>query len=132
GVGGAVWFAGRNSDSPPPVATKTPVPIPIKEPTLTPEPVPAPKAKLVELRFDSLPSGAVFADGQSAELCRTPCSFDVDLGDGGSTQKRVFVIKSEGHEDGEIVVDLTSSQREYNIRLAQVLPVKAAVEAGKK
>ena len=32
--------------------------------------------------FDSLPSGGVYADGRSAELCRTPCNFNVDLGDG--------------------------------------------------
>ena len=34
----------------------------------------APKPKLVELRFDSLPSGGVYADGHSAELCQTPCA----------------------------------------------------------
>jgi hypothetical protein len=130
GVGGAVWFAGRNSDVPaPPVAT--PAPAPVKEPTLTPDEAPTAKAKFVELRFDSLPSGAVFANGQSAELCTTPCTINVDLSDGGSTESRVYVVKSKGHKDGEIVVDLTNAKREYNVTLEQLL-TKDPVETGPK
>ena len=36
----------------------------------------------------------------------------------------MFVVKSEGHKDGEIRVDLTSTQREYNVRLEQLAAVK--------
>ncbi|MGE0396088.1 MAG: serine/threonine protein kinase [Kofleriaceae bacterium] len=126
GVGGAVWFAGRTSDPAPPPAQPiaTPDPAPLKEPTLVPEEAPAAKPTFVELRFDSLPSGAVYADGQSAELCTTPCNINVDLTDGGSTEKRTFVVKSKGHKDGEIVVDLTSAQREYNVTLDQLITAK--------
>ncbi len=127
GVGGAVWFAGRTSE-PAPQPAPTPEPAPIKEPTLTPDDPPPVKAKLVEVRFDSLPSGAVFADGQSAELCTTPCTINVDLDDGGSTETRTFIVKSPDHKDGEIVVDLTSSKREYNVRLEQLVSTKTAGE----
>ena len=125
GVGGAVWFAGRNSEpAPAPQPVAKPDPAPLKEPTLTPDEAPAAKPKLVELRFDSLPSGAVYADGQSAELCTTPCSINVDPADGGSTEKRVFIVKSDGYKDGEIAIDLTSAKREYNVRLEHLISAK--------
>jgi serine/threonine protein kinase len=123
GVGGAVWFAGGGDDpAPAPPAATTPPPVPIKEPTLAPE-APTAKPEMVELRFDSLPSGAVFADGQSAELCTTPCTINVDLADGASEQ-RTYVVKATGHKDGLIAVDLASSQREYNVRLEQLVVVE--------
>ncbi len=126
GVGGAVWFAGRTSDAPAPPQQPmaVPAPVPVKEPTLTTEEAPPPTPKLVELRFDSLPPGAVYADGKSAELCTTPCSINVDLADGGSTVTRTYIVKTAGHKDGEIVVDLTSEQREYNVRLEQLVATK--------
>jgi hypothetical protein len=73
--------------------------------------------QLVELRFDSLPSGGVYAEGQSAELCTTPCATKLDMKDGGSTERRAFVVKSAGYKDGRIDVDLTATQREFKITL---------------
>ena len=124
GVGGAVWFAGRG-DEPAPAPQPEAVPAPRKEPTLAPDEPPPPRAKLVALRFDSLPSGAIYADGQSAELCRTPCTLDVDPADGAH---RVFVVKSEGYKDGEIAVDLGSDKREYNVRLEQLASAQPTVD----
>jgi serine/threonine protein kinase len=134
GVGGAVWFAGRGSEDPPapsaPVAV--PDPAPVKEPTLVVDEPAAVKPTFVELRFDSLPSGSVFADGESAELCKTPCSINVDLADGKSTEARTYVVKSEGHKDGEILVDLTGDKRAYNVRLEQLVTTKAPTETKPK
>ncbi|MFN0250801.1 MAG: serine/threonine protein kinase [Kofleriaceae bacterium] len=138
GVGGAVWFAGRSDEAAPaPAATLPPVPMPIQEPTLVPEEAPTAKPALVELRFDSLPSGAVYADGQSAELCTTPCTINIDLSN-GAPEQRTYVVKASGHKDGVITVDLASSQREYNVRLEQLAgslvvgePVKTKPKATK-
>ena len=109
-----VWFArrrgrGRRSGSAPPCGTRaatsprrSPPPHSARPPprrsrrsrSRSPQPIetpapPRPRApQLVEVRFDSLPSGGVFADGHSAELCRTPCTFNIDLRDGGAADKR--------------------------------------------
>ena len=131
GVGGAVWFAGRGGDDPkppPPAPVAKVDPAPVKEPTLVVDEPVANKPAFVELRFDSLPSGSVFADGQSAELCKTPCSINVDLSDGKATDSRTYVVKSVGYKDGEIVVDLTSDKREYNVRLEQLVTAKDPVD----
>ena len=37
--------------------------------------------------------------------------------DGGSTERRAFVVKSAGFKDGRIDVDLTATQREFKITL---------------
>ena len=96
-----------------------------------PQPPPTP-AKQLELRFDSLPSGGVYAEGHSAELCRTPCAFNVDLADGASTEHRNFVVRSEGYLDKTIEVDLTAAQREFHVNLdhdmTQVGPTSAAAK----
>ena len=73
------------------------------------------EAQQIELRFDSLPSAGVYAEGHSAELCRTPCAFNVDLADGGSTEHRNFVVRSEGYLDKTIEIDLTGAQREFHV-----------------
>src|SRR5439155_25076947 len=73
GIGAAVWYAGRSDPAPQVAPAAAP-----QQPVVTPEPLPA-RPKLVELKFDSLPSGGVYEDGHSAELCRTPCTFNVDL-----------------------------------------------------
>jgi len=99
-------------------AAPAPVPAPVVAPHVEPAPVPPPaKPQQVELRFDSLPSGGVYAEGHSAELCRTPCAFNVDLNDGGATDQRSFVVRSEGYLDKTIAIDLTSAKREFLVTL---------------
>jgi serine/threonine-protein kinase len=121
GIGAAVWYAGRTT---PPEAPAQPVTTPAAvvtqpaQPVVTQPVVPA-KPTQVELRFDSLPSGGVFADGRSAELCKTPCSFNLDLADGGSADKRTFIVRADGYVDGVVVVDLAAAQREFTVRLEQ-------------
>lgn len=133
GVGAAVWYAGRTEPEPAPpspgVATlpapaagppSVPRPAVVAPTTPTPAPPSAPASNTrTQLRFDSLPSGGVFADGQSAELCRTPCNVDLDLGDGGPADKRTFFVKAAGYADGTVVVDLTASVREFRVTLHQ-------------
>ncbi|NVB79286.1 MAG: protein kinase [Kofleriaceae bacterium] len=123
GIGGALWFASR-SEEPAPVASA-----PVKqEPTTAPLPEPPAKpTKLVELRFDSLPAAGVYADGRSAELCRTPCSFNVDLADGGPTDRRMFVLRIDGYKDKSVTVDFASAQRDFSATLERVQPTVPAV-----
>jgi hypothetical protein len=78
---------------------------------------PPARPALVEVRFDAQPSGSVFAEGQPTELCRTPCAFDIDPGDGGPADHRVFVVKRSGYVDSAVTVDLTGSQREFRVAL---------------
>lgn len=127
GIALAVWFAGRK-DAPAAttdefLATPTPQPTVAVEP---PPPVQAP-VKQIELRFDSLPSAGVYAAGRSSELCRTPCAFNVDLADGGPTDKRLFVMRADGYRDKAIEVDFTAEKRAFNETLEQLVPTKQPV-----
>jgi serine/threonine protein kinase len=115
GITAAVWYSGRGDE---PKAATPPTVVTMKtEPIVTPQLPVMPPTALLELRFDSLPSGGVYADGHSAELCRTPCSFNVDLGDGGSKDQRTFVVRSDGYIDKPVVIDLTGPQREFHVTL---------------
>lgn len=82
---------------------------------------------LVELRFNAVPSAGVFAAGHAAELCRTPCAFNVDRKDSESTDSRTFVVRRAGYREQSITVDLNSRQRDFYIELAR-LPEKQADE----
>jgi hypothetical protein len=78
------------------------------------------------VQFDSLPLAGVFAEGHSAELCHTPCTYRVDVTDGGPAERRTFVLHAEGYRDRPIVVDLSSSQHAYNVTLDQLAPAVGA------
>jgi hypothetical protein len=121
GIGGAMWFANKK-----PAVTEAPVAA-LVAPTTTTTPIEQPAHKLVELKFDSLPSGGVFADGRSAELCRTPCSFNVDLGDGGPSEQRTFVVRADGYADSRVVVDFIAAQRNFSVSLARQSPTVPTV-----
>jgi serine/threonine protein kinase len=119
----AIWYARRGEPSG--VASSAPaiaeplqstVP-PAAQPVAQPIDPPAPHPQIIEVRFDSLPSGSVYAEGASAELCRTPCAFNIDLADGGPTDRRRFIVKRDGYVDGEIAVDLTGEKREFHVML---------------
>jgi len=136
GVGAAIWYAERSKDAaaPPPasaiVRPAAPTAQPIVEPTAQPiavptaQPIAPPVAHgtLIEVRFDSLPSGGVYAGDRSIELCRTPCAFNIDLADGGPTDHREFVVKRAGYTDNPITVDLTGDQRAFHVTLEQAAP----------
>jgi hypothetical protein len=119
GIGLALWYAGRAD--PAPVASTATHPA-----ALAVAPAAPAAPKLVEVRFDSLPSAGVFADGHSAELCRTPCAFNVDLGDGGATDQRTFVVRVGGYQDKQVVVDLTAAHPEMHVTLER--SADAAIE----
>jgi serine/threonine protein kinase len=118
GIGGALWYAR---------STNTPAPVEAKPAQIETAPIEKPAPKLVELKFDSLPSGGVYADGRSAELCRTPCNFNVDLGDGGPTDRRTFVVRADGYKDKPVVVDFASEQRAYSATLERIIPTVPTV-----
>jgi serine/threonine-protein kinase len=124
GVAGAVWYAGRDSGLPPPVAQPAPQPAAATQPTAAPI-EPTVKPQIIEVRFDSLPNAGVFAEGHSAELCRTPCSFDVNVADGGPQDHRKFLVRAGGYRDQLIDVDLAAAQHDYSVTLAQLSPTPA-------
>ena len=112
GIAGALWYAGSSEPAPKPA--------PVQQPTANPIDITTAAPKLVELRFDSLPTGGVYADGRSAELCKTPCAFNVDLTDGGPTEIRTFVVRADGYEDGKVDVDFTKSERSFSVSLTKL------------
>ncbi|HEX5060282.1 MAG TPA: serine/threonine-protein kinase [Kofleriaceae bacterium] len=113
GIAGALWYANKSGGE------DTPKPAPVVQPTANPIETDTASPKLVELRFDSLPSGGVYADGRSAELCRTPCNFNVDLSDGGPKDRRTFVVRADGYQDSRVDVDFTKSERDFSVSLAK-------------
>jgi serine/threonine-protein kinase len=122
GIGAAVWYAGGTE------------PVQVVQPSIQPQPVvtqavepPPQKPEQLEVKFDSLPSGGVYADGRSAELCRTPCTFNIDPSDGGALDRRTYVVRSDGYKDMSVVVDLASAKREFKVTLEQLEPVQEAV-----
>jgi serine/threonine protein kinase len=125
GIAAAIWFS-RTPDLavPKPVDTKPVVP------KIDPKPevavVPALPASIT-LKFDSLPSGGVYVDGQSAERCTTPCSFDVAAPAAGAPTTQGFVIKAPNYKDATLEVDLANVQPQYTIRLEQNVPDKLEV-----
>ena len=114
GVAAALFYVHTHGDAAP--ATQQAV---VMTPTVEPAPpeTPPQKPRQIELRFDSLPSAGVYAEGHSAELCRTPCAFNVDLADGEATDHRNFVVRSEGYLDKTLAVDLGAAQREFRVTL---------------
>jgi hypothetical protein len=124
GIAAAIWVAGRRDREltprpahvlPAPAASASSAP-----PTAQPIEPPPPPAQLVEVRFDSLPSGGVFAEGSPSELCHTPCAFDIDLSDGGPGDRRTFLVKRSGYVDSPVTVDLTGGRREFQVVLEHV------------
>src|SRR5262249_43704341 len=95
------------------------------QPTAAPIETPPAQPQLVELRFDSLPSAGVYADGRSAELCRTPCRFNVELTDGGPTDHRTFVVRTDGYQDHRVEVDFTKAERDFSVSLERIEPPPA-------
>ena len=126
GIAGALWYAHSSEPEAVPVAVPAPTPPVVQQPTANPIEPPAVR-KLVELRFDSLPSGGVYADGRSAELCRTPCRFNVNLTDGGPADHRTFVVRADGYQDKRVEVDFAASQRTFSVSLDRYVPTVPAV-----
>jgi serine/threonine protein kinase len=162
GIAAALWFAGRSASEIPRRPAPTSRPAPAATPSSTGAPsvaataavapsppaatagsgavttdstmAPAPSAHpaLIEVRFDSTPSASVFADGQSTELCRTPCAFDIDPADGGSTDHRGFVVRRAGYVDRAVAVDLAGTEREFRVTLQHAEPAAAHPRADAK
>ena len=132
GITAALFYVQRSDDTKAADVAAVQMPVVAPTPLVEPAPqLPVAPAKQVELRFDSLPSGGVYAEGHSAELCRTPCAFNIDLADGGPTDHRNFVVRSEGYLDKTIAIDLTSAQREFHVNLEHdVAPI--AVDSKKR
>jgi serine/threonine-protein kinase len=107
--------------APPATLAGTPAPAAPTPSAPPPEPatpaMPIAPAAPIEVRFDSVPAGGVFSDGSAAELCRTPCTFRIDPGDGGPTDHRAFAIKRDGFVDGAVTVELAGGPREFRVVL---------------
>lgn len=138
GVGAAVWYAGRTvtpiapagsaapiaevasqlPDAPAAAATPTPTPTPTPTTGPTIEPI-APVAQPIQLAFRATPNGSVHDSASGPERCHTPCELMIDPGDGRGSD-RTFVIRSTGHVDKLVHVDLAGDQRRVEVALEAV------------
>jgi serine/threonine protein kinase len=126
GIVAAVWYAGR-ADLPPvqPAAGAKP---PVSQPAPIADPIIEPTAPRVEVKLESTPAGAVFAEGSTSALCQTPCNHTIDPRDGGSPDQRRFVVRTDGYQDAEIVVDLKGAQRDFQVALAPRAEIEKTFE----
>ncbi|CAN5644958.1 hypothetical protein BH11MYX1_BH11MYX1_28870 [soil metagenome] len=128
GVVCAMLYLHRSQTDPAPAAVTAPPPLADPPALADPPPVAKSPAQQVELRFDSLPSAGIYEAGHAAELCRTPCAFNVEVGaDGNARGTRSFIVRSDGYLDKSIVVDLAAAKREFHVTLDRDL---TASEAG--
>ena len=117
GVAAAIWYAGRAPEGKAQQQiTATPTSQP-SGPIVQPADPPPQKAQVVPIHFNSLPSASVYADGEAAELCKTPCEYNMETKDGAP---RTFIVRAAGHKDGQIIVDLATNQREFKVTLEQL------------
>ena len=117
-VGAMIYMQRSHPERPPELAQPAAVATPPLAPSPLVDPIPVAKPQQVELRFDSLPSAGIYEAGHSAELCRTPCAFNVAVGqDGDRGGTRTFIVRSQGYLDKAIVVELAASQREFHVTL---------------
>jgi eukaryotic-like serine/threonine-protein kinase len=106
GIGGAVWVVTREDAGATPAAAAPP---PAPEPAVPTPPAPT-GPRLVQIDFTSAPPAGVFAVGSATELCRTPCTLDVDLRDGGAEDHRDFVLRAAGYRDAPTRVAITGDR----------------------
>jgi serine/threonine protein kinase len=105
GIGAAVWFVSRETE---PQARKTAQELTPATPSLPDLPPPAPR--VVQITFASSPVAGVFAAGSATEMCRTPCTIDVDLRDGGAEDHRDYVFRARGFDDKPVRVEITGDR----------------------
>jgi serine/threonine protein kinase len=67
--------------------------------------------RVVVIEFASEPASAgVYAVGSPTELCKTPCTLDVDLDDGGAADRRDYVIRATGHVEQKVGVAMVGDR----------------------
>jgi serine/threonine-protein kinase len=97
--------------------------------TVPPEPS-ASASDVAEVRFESEPTGGVFAVGGATELCRTPCSFRIagsaDASDGGAGVRPEFVVRQAGYHDAQVTVDLAGGVRSFHVVLEPAVEPRGA------
>jgi eukaryotic-like serine/threonine-protein kinase len=125
GVGGAFWYSASQhvvvSDRPgtPTIPAVTELAISPSVPvTTSPAPVPDAAPVFVELGFRSDPSNSgVFREGSGSELCRTPCSLQVDLRTVDDAIAVRFLLRHVERQDTTLTVNLRAPQREFLVAL---------------
>ena len=74
----------------------------------------------VRVRIVSRPVGELHAAGRRGALCETPCALTINPGDGGSAQRRVYVIKRPGYKDETITIDLVEPPKDVRVELKKL------------
>lgn len=74
----------------------------------------------VRVRVVSRPVGELYAAGRRGALCETPCALTINPGDGGSAQRRVYVIKRPGYKDETITIDLAEPPSDVRVELQKL------------
>ncbi len=96
--------------------------------SITPMGPTSPRAALVEVRIDASPGATVFAAGSSAALCAAPCALVIDPADGGSIDRRDFLVRKPGYLDQPFSIDLAHPPTGVPIEL---VPLEVATPSGR-
>ncbi len=78
----------------------------------------AQERRFVDLEIDSDPKGAVFAIGSETAICdRTPCELHIDTADGGSADRRDYIVRAENYIDKSVTVNLRDPREKIFVGL---------------
>jgi hypothetical protein len=92
--------------------------VPEVTPVDPPPDQPAAPARIV-VRFQSTPSGGVFAASADQPICTTPCDVTIDPVDGGD-RFRPYVISRPGYHPEPVRIDLASPPTQVAVELVSV------------
>ncbi|HYU16219.1 MAG TPA: protein kinase, partial [Candidatus Acidoferrum sp.] len=79
-----------------------------------------PELPPVQVHIWSRPVAELHALGRHGALCQTPCALTINPGDGGSSMRRVYLIKKPGYQTEKIIIDLDSPPRQVRIDLQKL------------
>jgi hypothetical protein len=89
---------------------------------------------MVTVHFRSDPTGAaVYPRGARLRTCVTPCQHTISLSDGGSPDRRDFVLRRAGYRDEQVVVSLKKPEATVSAVLERrVRSTRGPVKATKR
>ncbi len=85
---------------------------------IVPTVTPPPGKRVIVVALSSEPSAKVFAVGAVSPVCQsTPCDLRIDTADGGSANRRDYILRSPDHLDSTITINLRAPRDEVFVTL---------------
>jgi hypothetical protein len=78
--------------------------------------------RFVELRINSEPSAALYPVGSDTPVCKsTPCDLRIDSADGGSPDRRDYVLRAANYTDKSVTVNLRDPRDKIFVGLEEIV-----------